>query len=145
MCIQGPYGRIYMIYTIALFGEAEKGEYHEAYFCESLAELEKKLGNPPQNSCGLHYAIQALLYRRNLIFFRVKEEGYSVPDYLSGLRFLENRQLIPELSAVCLPGVGNSEVINAGSGICSLYHSLLVISEGDLYDYLTTQPYKIAG
>jgi hypothetical protein len=127
-----------MAHTIALFGEAEKGEYRMAYFCDSLPELVENLGNPPSDSKGLHYAIQVLLYHRHLIFFRVKEEGYSIQDYMLGLRFLENRQLIPQLSAVCMPGVGDAQVIHAGSDICNLYKSLLVINESDLYDYITS-------
>lgn len=28
-----------MIYTIALFGEAERGEFNTDYFCQNLAQL----------------------------------------------------------------------------------------------------------
>lgn len=129
-----------MNYTIALFGEAEKGEYRVAYFCDSLEELVDNLGNPPPESKGLHYAIQTLLFQRNIIFFRVKEEGYSTQDYLQGLRFLENRQLIPHLTAICMPGVGDSEVIQSGTNVCHLYKGLLMLNEADLYDYLTYLP-----
>lgn len=73
------------IYTMALFGEAEKGEYRLPYVCTSLEQLVDNLGNPPAQSKGLFYAIQALLYRRQLIFFRVQEEGFNLPDYLGGV------------------------------------------------------------
>jgi hypothetical protein len=129
-----------ILHTIALFGEAEKGDYRSAYFCRSLAELEETFGNPPKDSHGLYYAIQAILFHRMLIFFRVREEGYSIQDYLLGLHFLENRQMIPRLSAICLPGVGNSEVIHAGSDICCVHKSMLIVTESDLYDFLTSEP-----
>lgn len=124
-------------HTIALFGEAEKGDYRTLYFCKSIPQLMEYFGNPPPHSLGLFYAIQALLYQRLLIFFRVREEGFSVPDYFAGMHLLENKSAIPQLSAICIPGVGNSEVIEAVSLICLNRHSLLITTEADLYDYLT--------
>jgi hypothetical protein len=124
-------------YTIALFGEAERGKYKTAYFCQTLAQLDEYFGNPPPDSRGLYYAVQALLFQRNLIFFRVVEEGYSTDDYLLGLKLLEQQQLIPHISAICIPGVGNQTIIEAILPICTLYHSILITSESDFYDYLT--------
>lgn len=125
------------IYTMALFGEAERGDYRTAYFCHSLPQLVEYLGNPPPESRGLYYAIQALLYKRNLIFFRVREEGFSYQDYLSGLNVLKNQEIITTLAAICLPGVGNSKIIEAITPICDQHHSILITNEADLYDYLT--------
>ena len=51
-----------MIYTIVLFGEAERGEFSTAYFCQNLAQLDEFFGNPPPNSNGLYYAVQALAF-----------------------------------------------------------------------------------
>jgi hypothetical protein len=127
-----------MIYTIALFGEAEKGEFHTAYFCQNLEELDEYFGNPPQHSKGLYYAVQALLFKRNLIFFRVMEEGFSIQDYLSGVKLLEQQLLIPQLDAICAPGVGDPDVLNVLQPICQQYHSILISSEADFYDYLTS-------
>lgn len=127
-----------MIYTIALFGEAEKGEFRTAYFCQNLEELDEYFGNPPPQSKGLYYAVQALLFKRNLIFFRVMEEGFSIQDYLSGARLLEQQRLIPHLDAICAPGVGDPAVLNALQPICQHYHSILISSEADFYDYLTS-------
>lgn len=124
-------------YTIALFGEAEKGEYHTAYFCRSLSQLVDYLGNPPPDTRGLFYAVQALLFQRNLIFFRVKEEGYSQQDYMVGLNVLEKENLIRNVSAICIPGVGSAEIIHAITPVCLSYHSILITTEPDLYDYLT--------
>lgn len=124
-------------YTIALFGEAERGEYRTAYFCMDLTQLDEYFGNPPQGSRGLFYAVQALLFQRNLIFFRVPEEGFSTQDYLSGLHLLEKQELISQVNAICMPGVGNQEVLNAITPLCNSHHSILITNESDFYDYLT--------
>lgn len=123
-------------YTIALFGEAERGEYHTPFLCRTAAQLLELFGNPPLHSQGIYYAIQALLYQHSLLFFRVKEEGFSYEDYFYGLKFLRKQTLVPAIGALCLPGVGDSEIIGALTPICELYHSLLIINESDFYDYL---------
>jgi hypothetical protein len=123
--------------TIALFGEAEKGEYRKAHFCQTVPQLLEDFGQPPPHSLGIYYAIQALLYQRSLIFFRVKEEGFSYQDYLLGLNFLQKNEIFSQLAAICLPGVGDAEIIEAISPVCALYHSILIMNEADLYDYLT--------
>lgn len=123
--------------TIALFGEAERGEYHTAYFCSSLQQLADYLGNPPDHSRGLDYAVQALHYHHNLIFFRVREEGFSSQDYFHGVHLLKSQNLHNSLAAICIPGVGSSEIIDAMCGLCIIYHSLLITTASDLYDYLT--------
>lgn len=125
------------IYTIALFGEAEKGEFRTPYACQSVEQLLDRFGHPPADSRGLYYAIQALLYQRDLIFFRVREEGFSYEDYLMGLRLLLQNRLVTKLAAICLPGVGDVEIIEAISPICDAYHSILITDESDFYDYLT--------
>lgn len=127
-----------MVYTVALFGEAQKGDFRKAYYCETLAQLADHFGEPPsKESKGLHFAIQALLYDYGVIYFRVREEGFSIKDYLKGLSFLENTTRIPTLAAICLPGVGNGEILEATTPICAVYNSFLILTERDLYDYLT--------
>jgi hypothetical protein len=126
-----------MTQMIALFGEAEKGEFRTAYFFQNVAQLLDNLGNPPQESKGLFYAVQTLMMEKDLIFFRVEEEGFSTQDYLLGLRFLEQKHLIPQLSAVFMPGVGDSEIMRAITPVCELHRSLVITNEADLYDYLT--------
>ena len=125
--------------TIALFGEAELGEYKTAYFCRSLEDLAEQFGQPPEDSVGIHYAVQALLFDYQLIFFRVAEEGYALDDYLQGMQLLENQALIPSLSAIALPGVGEPAIIDASEPVCSRYNSILITTESDLYDYLTAK------
>lgn len=128
------------MHTIALFGETQKGEFQTAYFCKNLAQLSDFLGEPPSNDClGLQFAIQALLYERGVVFFRVREEGFSAHDYQFGLNFLVNKELFPSISALCLPGVGNAEIIEETVPICEMHKSLLIVTEKDLYDYLTSR------
>lgn len=125
-----------MILTIALFGEAEKGELHIPYLCRSVIELADQLGHPPPESQGLFFAVQALLYQRHLLFFRVTQEGFSRSDYLKSIPFLEDRYLVPELSAICTPGVGDNEVVDALLPICARQGSILITTVADFYDYL---------
>lgn len=124
-------------YTIALFGEAERGAFQRAYECDSLQQLVDYLGHPPAHSYGLAMAIQALMYERHLIFFRVEEEGYSLNDYYRGLYHLSNRDMAKSLLAIGVPGVGNPNLLAASHEICRHHHSVLLTTEADLYDYLT--------
>ncbi|MCC5831933.1 MAG: hypothetical protein JJU12_02700 [Chlamydiales bacterium] len=129
-----------MMHTIALFGETQKGEFETAYFCKTLAQLSDFLGEPPSGDClGLQFAIQALLFERGVVFFRVREEGYSARDYQFGLKFLINKELFPSISAICLPGVGDGEIIEETTPLCEVHNSILVLTERDLYDYLTNR------
>jgi hypothetical protein len=123
--------------TMVLFGEAEKGDFHTAYYCRNMAQLMECFGNPPHQSHGLDYAIQALLFRFHLLFFRVREEGFSEQDYFVGMKILMEQSAISDIMAICMPGVGDCHIINAVVPVCKTYHSILVISESDLYDYFT--------
>ncbi|MBA2367823.1 MAG: hypothetical protein H0V82_02220 [Candidatus Protochlamydia sp.] len=126
------------VLTIAIFGEAERGEFHTAYLCRELTELDQYLGNPPPHSLGLDYAVQALLFKRNLIFLRVMEEGFSMQDYILGAKLLETQKLIPNLDAICVPGVGDQKILDTLQPLCQLYHSILITNQSDFYDYLTS-------
>ena len=126
--------------TVFLFGEAEKGDYCTPHLCKSLPQLADTFGNPPEESLGLFYAIQTLLFDRDIVFFRVKEEGFSIQDYRKGLRLLQIKEAIPLLSAIYIPGIGDSELIQEVSDVCHIHKSLLVITQKDLYDYLTSLP-----
>lgn len=124
-------------HTIFLFGEAEKGDFCTPLLCKSLSQLADSFGNPPEESLGIPYAIQALMFERELIYFRVKEEGYSTSDYMRGIRMLVNKEIYCNPTAICLPGVGDAEIIEATAPVCSIYRSLLITTEKDLYDFLT--------
>ena len=127
-------------HTVFLFGEAERGDFCTPLICHSLCQLSDTLGNPPEESKGILYAVQALLYNRDLIYFRVKEEGLGLPEYMKGLSYLENKEIPFLLSAICMPGVGSPNILEATQPICRLHKSLLIIDEKDLYDYLTSRP-----
>lgn len=125
--------------VIALFGESEKGELDTAHFCKTLDDLFEKLGQPPQESLGLFFAVQALLYKKPLLYFRVRVEGVSTEDYLSGLHFLwEDSFSIIRLQALFLPGVGSKTLIDEGCKLCVARKSLLMMSEQDFFDYLVS-------
>jgi hypothetical protein len=120
-----------------LFGEAEKGTYCQATPCLSLIHLWDTFGSPPVDSKGLLFAIQALMFDRELLFFRVREEGFSKNDYFAGFNFLK-KEKIPNLAAICMPGTGDRELLEAALPICALTKSLLILNETDLYDFLSS-------
>ncbi len=126
-----------MKHTLFLFGEAEKGPFCTPIPIHSLIQLANTLGAPPENTAGISFAVQALLYERDLIFYRVKEEGFSTADYMHGIRILGNHNVIRDLSAICLPGVGSREIIEAADAVCLRRGSFLIASDKDLYDFLT--------
>ena len=84
--------------TIFLFGEAEKGDFCTPLVCKSFPQLAETFGNPPEESLGILYAVQALMFDRELIFFRVKEEGFSISDYMRGIKLLEKKDAFHNLS-----------------------------------------------
>lgn len=127
-----------MRHVIALFGEAEKGRFRTPYSLQNLSQLIDLLGTPPPESQGLFFAIQAILNEREIIYFRVQEEGFNKTDYMAGFKHLENKNKIKKISALCLPGVGSKEILDAANHSCAIHKSLLIMSPKDLYDYLTS-------
>lgn len=129
-----------MLHTVALFGEAERGVFHLPILIKSVQELSEKLGNPPEESQGISLGIQALLYERLVIYFRVENEGFSKDDYVKGLRVLHEDlpQNWGHLSAVCLPGVGDVDILDATDTVTHRHKSLILTTEKDFYDYLTS-------
>lgn len=122
--------------TMALFGEAEKGDFERGYLCNSLSQLVDCFGNPPENSLGLYFAVQALLFRREIVFFRVEEEGYSLNNYFRGARHLQEYPHITHLEAIGIPGVGKAEIIQALKPVCHKFHSIIFFTEMDFFDYM---------
>jgi hypothetical protein len=125
------------IFTVALFGEAERGAYDTIYQFSSLQQLVENLGHPPADSYGLYYAVQALMCHYQLLFFRVREEGFSSSDYLNGLHLLRQVEVQPKIGAICIPGVGSAGIIDATLQLCIALHCVVVTTEADLYDYFT--------
>lgn len=125
---------------IALFGEAEKGSFKTFTHIKNLGQLCDTFGNPPEESFGIPLAIQTLLYQKELLFLRVQEEGFSLHEYIEGIKLLEKTTLTQNLSAICMPGVGNDDLINMTFKLCEKRGSLFITSPRDLYDYLTHKP-----
>lgn len=121
---------------IAFFGESEKGRFHYPYYCYSLHQMVETLGNSPEESLGLTFAIQALMYEREIIYFRVSEEGFSIHDYMKGFEILKDINKTKKLSAVCLPRVGDNKIIDSVEPISKLHKSLIITTQKDLFDYL---------
>jgi hypothetical protein len=121
---------------IALFGEAEKGAFKVPHILHQLPQLMDLLGNPPADSEGIFFAVQSILYNRQLIYFRVPEEGFSREDYFAGFQYLKEKT--KQLNALCLPGVGDPDILQASEGICHLHKSFLITNQKDLYDFLTS-------
>ena len=126
--------------NVAVFGEAEKGKGVTPYCIDSLEALLFHLGNPPEDSLGINIAIRTILYKCSLIFFKVVREGYSIDDYMAGLRYLGDKSKVKSLHGVAIPGVGDCQIIEAAKKICSIHGSILILTERDLYDYLTSFP-----
>lgn len=124
--------------AVALFGEAERGAFDQGFLCGGVSELMEYFGNPPPDSRGLHYAVQALLYKYHLIFFRVEQEGFSKKDYFNRIQILSASPLIERVHAICTPGVGDKAIINALLPLCHEHHQILITNESDLLDYLTS-------
>lgn len=124
--------------TVALFGEAEKGDIGSPLFMKSLPHLNDTLGHPPPESRGIFFAVQFLLYEQEVIYIRVKEEGFSTKDYLKGMRHLQDKKQISHLTALCLPGVGDARILDAAHPVTDVHEALIITTEQDLYDYLTS-------
>lgn len=122
---------------VVIFGEAERGRFVTPYHLRDLSLLFDILGNPPKQSQGIFFAIQTILKKYEALFFRVSEEGFSIKDYLLGLKLLKKGK-IGDLSAVAIPGVGNLKIVEETAKVCLVCKTILIISERDLYDYLTT-------
>lgn len=120
--------------SIALLGESEKGRFLYPYFCKNLEELISYLGNPPKDSKGIDFAIQAIMYERDIVYFRVQEEGYFIKDYFQCLEIIKNK--IKKIDAICIPKVSNKEVIEKSSLICKSLSSIIITTKEDLFDYL---------
>jgi hypothetical protein len=120
---------------MALFGEAEKGPFDIIYPVQNLVQLMETFGHPPSGTQGLFFAVQALLYDRDLLFIRVHSEGFDQEQYFSMLRLLREEK---PLHALCLPGVGDPDIFHATTPICRRQKALLITHESALYDFLSS-------
>ena len=123
---------------MALFGEAERGELKQFHYCESIASLFDRFGEPNREAEGLFFAIQALTYGYPILYYRVQEEGVNEKEYLFGLQLLqEYSSFCNHIGALFLPKVGSQSIINEALQLCQKHHGLLIIRSGDFYDYMT--------
>lgn len=123
--------------TIFLFGAAEKGSLRIPIYLDCLEALLDIYGQSLESCDGLYYAIQILLFNKNLIYYRVEEEGESIDDYRLGISLLKRKSFTQNLTAICMPSVSDSDLIQDILSVCYMHQSLLIINEKDLYDYLT--------
>ncbi|MCE5294385.1 MAG: hypothetical protein LLF94_07200 [Chlamydiales bacterium] len=124
--------------VVALFGQAEKGAYDTLYFCRKPIDLFTHLGHAPEDAYGLHFAMQTLCYGTPIMYYRVREEGVSLPDYSFGFRLLKQAHTaVITLKALFLPGVASLELIDEGAKLCQDRHSFLIMTESDFYDFIT--------
>ncbi|MCY3974539.1 MAG: hypothetical protein OXF02_03220 [Simkaniaceae bacterium] len=123
--------------SVALFGEAERGGFAIPTPVKTLPELRERLGDPPKDSVGLFLAVQFLLFRYDLTYIRVEEEGFSRGDYLRGMEELMKEERTEPVKSICLPGVGDPRIIDSTAKVCGRRRCLIVTTERDLYDYLT--------
>ena len=123
--------------TVAIFGESECGKEGILMQIDELGHLVDLLGNPTENSLGVPMAIQSCLYERRILFYQIKEEGFTIKDYMEGFQLIKQRPLPCPLSAIALPGVGDSLILDEAKKVCDLYKCFLIMNESDLFDYLT--------
>jgi hypothetical protein len=121
---------------IALFAESEKGHYERGVLISTPAELLQMFGHPPREGQGMLFAIQALHYQQPLLFFRVKDEGFSTPDYRGGLHWMEENVESQQLGAICAPGVGSHDILNPLFEFSLRSKALLLTTERDFYDFI---------
>lgn len=123
---------------IIVFGEASQGDLHLPTRPKDLCDLRAQFGDPPEGSLGIFFAVQTLLFERELFFIRVLEEGFSLQSYYSGLRELLKLEVFRKDPVIIgAPGCGDEQILEAFHPLSERAGSMLLLSERDLYDYLT--------
>ncbi len=123
--------------TVIIFGESKEGKAQNLFFINSLPNLAVGLGEPTATGVGIHMAIQALLLKKEVLFYKVTEEGFNADQYLFGFKLLEKESQNLSIAAIALPGVGSSEILDIAKNQCELHKTLLILNESDLYDFMT--------
>ena len=123
--------------TILIFGESKEGEFHKFLFLKTLPDLAEALGEPTETGLGVHIAIQSILSNRDVLFYKVKEEGFHADHYLLGFKQLENEFHSTPLAAIALPGVSSANILELASSLCNQHRSIILFNEKDLYDLMT--------
>ncbi len=123
--------------TIVIFGESKGGDFQKPLLFNTLPELSQALGEPTQNSSGIHLAVQALLLNQRVLYYKVSEEGFNPDQYLLGFKLIEKYPPEKSISAALLPGVSSSEILTLAKEFSAHTGLLLLFTEKDLYDLLT--------
>lgn len=126
-----------MRHLISIFGVAQQGDFYRHIPLKSLDELLLTLGHSTEGSIAIELAIQALMHKRPILFYRIKEEGFENDAYFKGIEELKKRDVKAPLSALALPGVGSQEVIHEATLFCKKGSSILIMNTQDFYDYIT--------
>lgn len=119
-----------------IFGESEKGVLCRPTLCNTIVDLFQNFGHPPEGANGLFCATQTVLMKKPCVFFRVKEEGYSLDDYLKGLDILKNDWKGVTLQGIGIFGCSDKDVIEKTERLCLQRRSLILINQSDLFDIL---------
>jgi hypothetical protein len=61
-----------------LFGESEKGEFCTPHRIKDLPQLQEKFGNPAENSIGIDYAVQSILYTKRFKTWVLDKEAPQI-------------------------------------------------------------------
>ena len=123
--------------TVLIFGESTAGKIQNLLLINTLPNLAVHLGEPTPTGVGIHLAVQALLFKKDVLFYKVSEEGMNSDQYLFGFKLLEKEPLKLPLAAIALPGVGSGEILEMATHLCNLHKSVLILNENDLYDLMT--------
>lgn len=123
---------------IAIFGEAEIGSFKSLITLNSIPELTDKLGRPTKKGIGIHMAIQAILYDREILYYRIpNEEEPSCKEYLHGLNLLGRSTFINPLVAIALPAVNHRDILYRAKHLCHHCKILFLPNERDLYNFIS--------
>lgn len=103
---------------VICFGESATGSLSEGYLINSLPQLFDLLGSPPPNSLGIFQAIRLLIIRHPLLFFRVRKENCSTPDYLRALSIVDQCTFKERFLGFSLPEVDNRHILDPFLAFC---------------------------
>lgn len=56
---------------------------------------------------------------------------------MKGLDLLQDSEKGKGIKAVCMPGVGDLEIVERALNFCDKFGSILITKETDFYDYMT--------
>ncbi|PCI77823.1 hypothetical protein COB21_02380 [Candidatus Aerophobetes bacterium] len=122
---------------IALFGEAQRGNFSRLVTLHTLEKLHDTFGMPPPLSKGIWLSIQLLMQNEIIYFYRIEEEGFSYPHYHEGLKLLDSQQTQYPLKALCMPGLGDRIMVGKATEFCKKHSIIFLCTEEDFYDYVT--------